>query len=86
MRPYEITPEQLDYRSGDDTLGAEASTLGLRPGQWPLSLVLVVDGKPQLEFVRGFSIEHHGEFGGYEYEVKDGDARVGGYKLFVFND
>ncbi len=61
---------------------AEASTIGLRPGEWP-SVIVIRDETQRNEYRRAlpFYVGEDNEFGGYHY-VDQHD----GYCLKVFND
>lgn len=55
--------------SGPAKLTAEASTLGLEPGEWPIFIHMPSE---RLTFQRGVEIRERGEFAGYLYLSQDG--------------
>jgi hypothetical protein len=61
---------------------AEASTLGLAPGEWPDLIAVLNDDNEGFLFVRGGSLQGwDGEFSGFMYH-----SNSTGRKLTVFND
>jgi hypothetical protein len=61
-------------------LVSEASSMGLRPGDWPYFIGVVDNSGAGFMFERSTEIIHNGEFGGYNYRTR------AGAHLIVFND
>jgi hypothetical protein len=70
---------QVDVMDG--RLVAEASTLGLKPGEWPDLISVVNDNNEGFLFAKSAPILHDGELGGYHYS-----DWMSGVNMTVLND
>lgn len=78
-----ITVNKSQVGIVNDKFVGEASTMGLRVGEWPLCLALLNDQNEGFLFWRGSEIKSDGgEFAGYNYATESGTY----HQLVVFND
>lgn len=61
-------------------LVGEASTMGLKPGEWPTHISVVNDAGNGYLFMRGQADRSHGELHGFNYVAQDGT------RMLVVND
>lgn len=87
-----ISRKLVDLEDGETRFTAEASTLGLKPGQWP-DMIVIADVNPQhitepcpgMLFNRRGAFDRNGEFAGCTYHSDPRDEAH--YTAFtVFND
>jgi hypothetical protein len=75
----------INKRSTDlvesNVLTTEASTIGLKPGEWPDFIAVVNDANNGFLFGNPQDMFNHGELGAVNYTTKDG-----AFHLTVFND
>jgi len=74
-----VNRKQVTYMEQGEVT-AEASSLGLTPGDWPDFIAVVDERDEGFLFGPGIMFMHGDEVGGYEYQ------NVNGLKLTVFND
>ena len=74
---HTVTKDHLGRVEGKPELVAEASELGLPPGEWPEFIAVVDDKEEGFLFLRAYMMAG----GGYCYQTRDGAV-----SLTVFND
>ena len=72
-----VTKDQVGIVEGKRELVAEASEIGLSPGEWPEFIAVVDESAEGFLFQRVYILEG----GGYRYQTKNGAVN-----LTVFND
>lgn len=77
-----VRRDQVFYDTVNAKIDGEASTMGLKPGEWPEHILLVDNNYKGFIFHRSYAIDApNGELGGYVYTVRDGSTT-----LTVWND
>ena len=82
MTTRHYAPATQTDKHNDRLRVAEASDLGLAPGQWPDEIVLTFEGQVAVQlYTRDEMMENAEEVVGFEYRILSTD-----YRLVVFND
>lgn len=76
-----VNKKDVTFNPATFSAGAEASSLGLAPGEWPQFVSIVNDKGDGFLLGPGVAFYHNEEFGGMEYQSPH--SRL---KLDIYND
>lgn len=78
---FTIQKAMVSLSADKQSLITEASTAGLRPGEWPDMVSVLDDKNSGFLFFKELPISNGDQLGGYTYRTKDG-----AFGLTIFND
>lgn len=77
---FPVKWSQLHFDADSRSFTAEASDLGLAPGEWPDFIAALNERDSGMLFLRGRELSENGDLRGFVYTT------LGGFRLTVFND